>query len=166
MTVSGRRRALAALVFAAMLASLPSLALAGYATSGTQYRETNSISGYGNIRSCLEAWIITQGVGTGNTANGGGNHAYNATGGLCDGAVTLPAGWLGVTHDAYRDGGFCGTTFYRYTDTATSGIGYQSINLCSNPAGSQVFHSNVFGKIYNGSTYLNISGLAGPAQNG
>lgn len=151
-----------AVLVALLVAANPSVTLAGYASSGQQYRETDWVNGYGYIRSCLEAVITTTST---YATNEGANYSRDNSGGVCDGAETLPAGWLGVTLDGYRDGSFCGTTNYYYSDSATAGFGVTT-SLCSNPSGTQEFHTTVFGRIYMGAGYLDISGIAGPSQNG
>jgi hypothetical protein len=114
---------------------------------------------------CLEAVITTQGVGTAQVINEGTTYAFDDFFGDCGGAKTLPSGWLAVTLDGYRNGSFCGTTYYQYSTTSTSAFGVAT-SLCSNPSGSQTFNTNVFGRVYNGSAYVNLPGIAGPAQNG
>lgn len=159
---STRARTLAA-ILAAVCLMLPMIVLAGYATSGNTYRSTVSVSGYGSVRVCLEASISTN--GTNIILNGRATRVYDNSGANCDGARSLPTGWIGVTLDGYRDGAFCGTSGYEYTSGTNYQKDYQE-NTCSDPAGSQAFNTAVFGRVYNGTTaYHNIPGISGPAQN-
>jgi hypothetical protein len=158
-----RRLGLMATIAGTAILMFPTLAYAGYATSGNLYRATVSVSGYGTVRVCLEATITTN--GTNIVMNGGSTRVYDTSGLNCDGSWSLPTGWIGVTLDGYRDGSFCGTSGYEYTSQATWQKTY-SENTCTDPAGSQAFNTVVFGRVYNGSSgYHNIPGVSGPSQN-
>lgn len=165
--VGRRRSSVVAALLAALVLLLPSIALAGYANSGVIYQKTVFVAGHGNTRICLEAWVVTNGIGTGVVSQGGATRAYDASGGNCDGPRTLGTGWLSVTIDGFRSGAFCGTTGYRYTPNPISYMWYQS-TLCPNPAGSQVFNTRVLGQVWNGSgAYVDIwPGQWSPNQNG
>jgi len=95
----------------------------------------------------------------------GKTFAFDSSGAYCDGPRTLPAGWLGITVDAYKNGAFCGTSYYRYSSSAASTVGYYFYGLCSNPAGTQEFYSVAWGKIYTGDHYYQPNGIVSPSQN-
>jgi hypothetical protein len=85
--------------------------------------------------------------------NGGGSHD-------CLGATnSLPAGWIGIKVEGFRDGGLCGTSSYYFSSQAASNWQLW-ITLCSNPAGNQNFQSRSFINIYTGAGYT--GGITGP----
>ncbi len=158
-----RRPGLVATVVGIAILMLQSTVLAGSATSTNLYRATVNVSGYGYHRVCLEATITTN--GTNIITNGGSTRVYDNLPGNCEGSRNLPIGWIGVTLDGYRDGSFCGTSGYEFTSSATWQKTYFQ-NTCSDPAGSQAFHTNVFGRVNNGNGGVhNIPGVSSPGQN-
>lgn len=149
---------------AMIVASAPSIAMAGTSYSALTWRAKVNVSGYGDTVTCLKARITTDGSNP--VSFGGEIRVYDSIGNDCSGSRTLPAGWLGVTLDGYKSGAFCGTTNYYYSPSATWIYEIGALNLCSNPSGTQTFHTNVFGRVYQGSFYYNIPGISSPGQNG
>lgn len=143
--------------------AMPAL-VAADAYSAVTYRGSVYVSGYGTTRVCLEA-----GVGFSTVSNSvwnfGMTYAFDGSGGYCDGYRVLPAGWLGVTVDAYKNGAFCGTSYYYYSSSASAAFGRYSYGLCSNPSGSQEYYTVAWGKVYTGDHYYQPNGIVSPSQN-
>lgn len=151
-----------AVALAAIMIAVPTL-VAADAYSAVTYRGSVNVSGYGTTRVCLKAGV---GDWTGGTVfNMGMTYAYDGSGGLCDGPRQLPSGWIGVTVDAYKNGGFCGTSYYHYSSSPTSGYGHYFYGLCSNPSGTQEFYTVAWGKVYTGDHYYQPNGIVSPSQN-
>jgi hypothetical protein len=100
--------------------------------------------------------------GTGLPKNVGWTQArFCSTGGA---PLSLEAGWIGNAVDAYRNGGFCGTSGWVYSTTRTDATKSQFLN-CSNPRGTQSFHTVTGGKLWNGNGYTQFGGQASPVEN-
>lgn len=122
-------------------------ALAAYASSGLQWRETVSTPSGSTTRVCAEAAVDTG--GSSSVLNIGYTRArYNHP---CSTARVMPTGWLSVLVYGYRNGAFCGSSGWHNTAqaSATMGIG---TSLCSDPSGSQEFWTTQFGRIWQEST--------------
>lgn len=163
MVARSKRPRRIAVALAALILAIPAL-VAADAYSAVTYRGSVDVSGYGITRVCLEAGV---GLYTPNNSvwNMGMTYAYDSSGAYCDGPRTLPSGWIGVTVDAYKSGAFCGTSYYYYSSSATSAYGHYFYGLCSNPSGSQEFHTTAWGKVYTGDHYYQPNGITSPSQN-
>lgn len=137
-----------AFVSAWLVLSQPSLVAADVFSARTFETNLTPI-GEPNTDYCARSGVVATARNYGQVnayANGGG--ANN-----CAGAVNvLPAGWIGVRVEGYRDGAFCGTSMWSYTSSATDNWQLYA-TLCTNPAGSQNFHSRSFINVYTGDAY-------------
>lgn len=159
MHIPVKRSRILAVVLALMLASTSSVAF-GTAYSSWGFFGTFNVGPEGTADMCLRAGIIDIARNHGHIRSYAGGAPTGCTGD----ANVLPSGWLGVTLDGYRDGGFCGTTNYIYSNVATWGWIVEA-NLCSNPSGLQGFHTTTWGRVFNGGNYVQIGGRTSPIQN-
>ncbi len=91
------------------------------------------------------------------------------TNGCSSSSRTVKSGYLGGKVAGYRDGAYCGITNALYSNTATWGFAVAS-NVCSNPSGTQAFHTLGYGAIYNdgsqgGATEYTWFTRTSPSQN-
>jgi hypothetical protein len=116
------------------------------------------IPGYGTTDVCKLAGIENiarnTGVATAHVPSAGG----------CGTPKDLGAGYLGVKISGYRDGSLCGTTTWSYSSSTTD---YWQIwsTLCSNPAGSQAFHTVATVRVFVGGSYVTSTTVTSPNQN-
>ena len=86
--------------------------------------------------------------------NYGASYAY-ANGGAhsCTSPVNyLPAGWIGVKVEGFRDGVSCGVSSWYYSSQVA--WGWQLwITMCSNPSGSQDFQTRSWLRYYDGGAF-------------
>jgi hypothetical protein len=80
----------------------------------------------------------------------------------------MPGGYIGANADGYINGSYCGSTGFYYNSGPASGFGVGA-QLCSNPAGSQVFDTVATGTIwdyvYSTWQYVYTNSLTSPNQN-
>jgi hypothetical protein len=78
--------------------------------------------------------------------NGGGPHDCLGTGHV------LPAGWIGVKVEGFKDGVSCGISSWYFSSQAA--WGWQLwITMCPNPTGQQQFQSRSYINVYLGDAY-------------
>jgi len=77
---------------------------------------------------------------------------------------TLPSGYIGAKVAGYRDGLYCGESAWYYSNVATSGWALTATE-CSNPAGTQAFNTQGFGRFWTGTTYTGFLTVTSPSQN-
>ena len=120
-----------------------------------------AIGGWGDF--CLRGSIQT----------GASNHVdtmVHANGGWCSGSTrNVPSGYLAGKVAGYRSGSYCGTSGVSYSNVTTWGWGVWA-TMCSNPSGSQEFHTVGYGAIYNdgskgGAVGYNWFSSTSPSQN-
>lgn len=153
-------RAAALPVAALIVAALATAALAGFATSGTIYKQSVSVSGYGTIYGCMDAFVST--TAPSSTVHGGSTYSRNNT--SCSSAISLPAGYLGVSTAGYKNGSFCGQTGYQYTSSSSATASAQISGVCSATSGA-AYHTVASGRVWTGSTYQFIGQVSSPSQN-
>lgn len=112
------------------------------------------------VDSCIQASI------TDTAYNQASTFAWISPSSCFSQVAELDAGWMGINAKGYRDGAYCGQTGTQYT-AAKSWTWSASATLCSNPAGSQAFHTAGFGKIwiYQDGAYYDQAGVSSPNQN-
>jgi hypothetical protein len=124
-------------------------------------KKTLSIAGYSGLTDIC----LLSGIETGPTNTGVTTSYFNHTT-HCQAADqrALASGYLGTKLYGYIDSTFCGQTNWYYSNVATH---YWQIwsNLCANPSGSQWFFTQTFGRVFDGSGYLDFSKQNSPAQN-
>jgi hypothetical protein len=134
------------LVMIAMLWLQPA-SVAATAYSLLTYTTQMTPPGHSKISVCVQSGIVdvarnyTQGVSK--------NFVLNS----CSGAShTLPSGWIDVALSGYRSGAWCGDTIDYYSTVNTSAWQVW-VYICSNPSGTQSFHTGGWTWIWNGSGY-------------
>lgn len=75
---------------------------------------------------------------------------YQGTGNCTGANQSLPSGWIGTYVSGYRDGAYCGSNGWSYSTVATSAWQVW-VALCTNPAGTQTFHTVGAGKAWDSS---------------
>jgi len=150
-----RRRGIVALVVAAYVLALPA------GVSATRYSNVTWFlnwipSGFPATELCGQSGIVD----TARNYNQALSKVWNY--GACGASRVLPATFLGSAVYGYRDGNYCGNSGYYYSTVATAGWQLWA-TMCSNPAGSQSFHTvgTSLGKA--GSGYL-AGSVTSPAQ--
>jgi hypothetical protein len=156
-----KRKIAFVLVFAVAYLASASAVLANAYTPRT-YVGRWTTPGHGQTDFCVLSGIETTAQNTGVST------AYVPSVNGCNGTPkAIPSGYLGVTVSGYRDGAFCGSSGYVYSNVSTD---YWQIwsTQCSNPAGSQEFHTRMQGRIWtdlSGGAYVASSPLTSPSQN-
>lgn len=149
------RRTIGALLAAGLVFAQPILVLADVFSARTFEINITPI-GEPNTDYCARSGVVATARNYGQVnayTNGGGAHD-------CEGSVnSLPAGWIGVRVEGYRDGGLCGSSAWFYSSVATDNWQLYA-TMCTNPAGSQNFHSRSFINVYKGDSYTGA--LIGP----
>jgi hypothetical protein len=154
MTQNMTKRGAAALAVACLATVLLATAALA-ATSGRVYRSSpDSV-----YSACSRADIVA-------TAD---NKAYTSsftTLGACAGTYSAAAGWLGARAFGFRDGNYCGSTSWHYNSGSTWEFGVGA-KLCSNPAGSQSFHTTADSRAWKpySLSYADHAWVTSPSQN-
>lgn len=133
------------------------------ASTGYIYELTTGPYGSTYIDNCVDSVI----------ANVAQNRAYiesNTDPHRCNTsyAYNMPGGYIGANADGYINGSYCGSTGFYYNSGPASGFGVGA-QLCSNPAGSQVFDTvateTIWDYVYSTWQYVYTNSLTSPNQN-
>jgi len=158
-----RGRSLPALL-SLILVAFVFLASAAYAaaSSGNTYKATAFSPGSSSYtRICIEAEVDTV---PGNYSTTRAYYNYP-----CSSSRTMSTGYLGTKAWGYRDGSYCGSSGYYYNSSSATGYGIGMV-LCSDPAGTQAFHTTALGRIWetwgpDPDKYYYVGSVVSPSQN-
>jgi len=147
------------------------LAATLFAAAGTAHAIANSgwvWWGDGNTpEGCRGGWLWAE-IST-ITANGGIVYPWNygqvefrqcVPGGA---PSSVAAGFIGASVDGFRNGGYCGTSGYKYNSSRASRV-TNSVIACSNPSGLQGYHTLVGGLMWGGNGYWFFGPQGSPSQ--
>ena len=152
-------RRLTALLGILVILAYPSL-VAATAYGSLTYQTHWHPPGYADTALCVQPGIV-------DTAR---NYSQSVTknyvgSGSCSGSNrALPSGWIRTQVAGFRSGALCGYSGWYYSNVQTSSWQIW-IQMCSNPSGTQVFHTRGYGGGWYGDGYVGGAGVTSPSQN-
>ncbi len=139
-----------------LVLALPSVAYGSAYTAWVKHA-THDPVGYPGTTHCSQAGIEDVAINVSHV------RAYSSS--TCSTTRVLPSGWLGVRAHGQRDGVYCASTSWFYSNRADYYWWVKS-QLCSNPAGTQEFRTLADTRMYDGAGwYFTHSIGPSPAQN-